>query len=267
MPDRLVRLIASLAPATAPSGEGAGWLRPGPAAAHEWKPCQACGLGRVASTWTVVGDRRPVGLAEACGPVRHPRRSRDAAPIPVRLLGLDLGVTSEHAAVVLDATGSVCARRRARPTVDSLAALEAAALAGAEPAPQLVVVIEPTGPAWPPIAVFFGRPGAYRAAGQLGQGRRPAPVPCRHANSNGIDAETPARLPLVAPGGWPRWSSPATRGRRWTVGCGQWHGLPPRSAGARPGSALAQALIPTIPTALSDDGLKPDRPGHPGTLR
>jgi hypothetical protein len=75
------------------------------------------------------------------------------------LLGLDLGVTSEHAAVVLDSTGSVCARRRARPTVDSLAALETSALAGAEPATRLVVVIEPTGPAWLPIAVFFGRRG------------------------------------------------------------------------------------------------------------
>jgi hypothetical protein len=80
-------------------------------------------------------------------------------PSPVRLLGLDLGVTSEHAAVVLDSTGSVRARRRARPTVDSLTALEAAALAGAEPGTQLVVVIEPTGPAWLPVAVFFGRRG------------------------------------------------------------------------------------------------------------
>jgi hypothetical protein len=109
-------------------------------------------------------------------------------------------VTSEHAAVVLDATGRVCARRRARPTVDSLTALEATALAGAEPGTQLVVFIEPTGLAWPPIAVFFGRRGHTVLRVTSG--------PCaadlrrflaRHAKSNSIDAETLARLPLVAP--------------------------------------------------------------------
>ena len=37
--------------------------------------------------------------------------------------------------------------------------------------------MEPTGPAWLPVAVFFGRPRAPGVAGDLGQGRRPAPVP------------------------------------------------------------------------------------------
>jgi transposase len=80
-------------------------------------------------------------------------------PSPVRLLGIDLGITSDHTAVVIDDAGSICARRRARSTVASLAALEAAALDGAELGTQLVVVIEPTGPAWLPVAVFFGRRG------------------------------------------------------------------------------------------------------------
>jgi hypothetical protein len=80
-------------------------------------------------------------------------------PSPVRLLGIDLGITSDHTAVVVDDAGSICARRRARSTVASLAALEAAALDGANPGTQLVVVIEPTGPAWLPVAVFFGRRG------------------------------------------------------------------------------------------------------------
>jgi hypothetical protein len=53
-------------------------------------------------------------------------------PSPVRLLGIDLGVISDHTAVVVDGTGRVHARRRARSTVTSLAALEAAALATAE---------------------------------------------------------------------------------------------------------------------------------------
>ena len=52
-------------------------------------------------------------------------------PSPVRLLGIDLGITSDHTAVVIDDAGSICARRRARSTVASLATLEAAALASA----------------------------------------------------------------------------------------------------------------------------------------
>ena len=79
-------------------------------------------------------------------------------PSPVRLLGIDLGITSDHTAVVIDDAGSIRARRRARSTVASLAALEAAALA-AVPDAHLVVVVEPTGPAWLPVAVFFGRRG------------------------------------------------------------------------------------------------------------
>jgi hypothetical protein len=66
-------------------GKWAGWLRPGPAAAHEWEPCQACGPGRVASTWTEVGDRCPIGLAEACGPVRHPAKESRCSSRPCPL--------------------------------------------------------------------------------------------------------------------------------------------------------------------------------------
>ena len=78
-------------------------------------------------------------------------------PSPARLLGIDLGITSDHTAVVIDDAGGICARRRARSTVASLAALEAAALATAELGTQLVVVVvvvvvvEPTGPAWLPV--------------------------------------------------------------------------------------------------------------------
>jgi transposase len=177
-------------------------------------------------------------------------------------------VTSEHAAVVLDATGSVCARRRARPTVDSLAALEAAALAGAEPAPQLVVVIEPTGPAWPPIAVFFGRRGHTVLRVSSAKAADLRRFLARHAKSNGIDAETLARLPLVAPSGLAAVEfashARASLDRRVRAVARLAAEIGRRKTRIR---ALAQALIPTIPTALSDDGLKPDRPGHPGTLR
>jgi len=67
-----------------------------------------------------------------------------------RVFGIDLGVTSAHTACVVDGTGGVICKRQARPTLESLCALEQAALAGAEPNTQLSVVMEPTGAAWLP---------------------------------------------------------------------------------------------------------------------
>ena len=122
-------------------------------------------------------------------------------PSPVRVLGIDLGLTSDHTAVVVDDTGSICARRRARSTVASLAALEAAALDGAALGTQLVVVIEPTGPAWLPVAVFFGRRGHTVLRVTSAKAADLRRFLARHAKSNSIDAETLARLPLVAPTG------------------------------------------------------------------
>jgi len=156
-------------------------------------------------------------------------------PSPVRLLGIDLGITSDHTAVVIDDAGSICARRRARSTVASLAALEAAALATAELGTQLVVVVEPTGSAWLPVAVFYGRPARQE---------------------HSIDAETLARLPLVAPTGLTavEFGSPARASldrrvravARLTAEIGR------RKTRIR---ALAHQLVPTIGAALSDDGL------------
>jgi transposase len=62
-------------------------------------------------------------------------------------------------------------------------------------------VIEPTGPAWLPIAVFFSARGhtVYRVSSAKAADLRR--FLRRHAKSNGIDAETLARLPLVDPAG------------------------------------------------------------------
>ena len=177
-------------------------------------------------------------------------------PSPVRLLGIDLGITSDHTAVVIDDAGSICARRRARSTVASLAALEAAALATAALGTQLVVVIEPTGPAWLPVAVFFGRRGHTVLRVTSAKAADLRRFLARHAKSNSIDAETLARLPLVAPTGLTavEFGSPA-RGSldrrvravaRLTAEIGR------RKTRIR---ALAQQLVPTIGVALSDDGL------------
>jgi transposase len=118
-----------------------------------------------------------------------------------RLVGIDLGITSAHTVRVLAGDGGLVCRRKAVPTVESLGEVEQAALAGAAAGTRLEVVVEPTGPAWLPIAVFFSARGhtVYRVSSAKAHDLRR--FLRRHAKSNGIDADTLARLPLVDPAG------------------------------------------------------------------
>jgi transposase len=118
-----------------------------------------------------------------------------------RLVGIDLGIASLHTVRVLDERGKEVCRRKCEPTVAGFAAIEAAALAGGPPEARLEVVMEPTGPAWLPVAVYFTSRGhtVYRVSSAKAADLRK--FLSRHAKSNGIDAETLARLPLVDPRG------------------------------------------------------------------
>jgi transposase len=118
-----------------------------------------------------------------------------------RLVGIDLGIASAHTVRVLDGNGTTILKRKAHPTVESLSAIEAAALAGTPEGTRLEVVVEPTGPAWLPIAVFFSRRGhtVFRVSSAKAADLRR--FLSRHAKSNGIDAATLARLPLLDPEG------------------------------------------------------------------
>ena len=118
-----------------------------------------------------------------------------------RLVGIDLGITSAHTVRVLSGDGTIVCRRKAVPTLASLVEVEQAALVGAMPGVCLEVVVEPTGPSWLPIAVFFGARGhtVYRVSSAKAHDLRR--VLSRQAKSNGIDADTLARLPLVDPTG------------------------------------------------------------------
>jgi transposase len=118
-----------------------------------------------------------------------------------RLVGIDLGIASAHTVRVLDGSGREVCRRRCEPSVASLTVVEQAALAGAAAGTRLEVVMEPTGPAWLPIAVFFSARGhaVYRVSSQKAADLRR--FLSRHAKSNGIDADTLARLPLLDPDG------------------------------------------------------------------
>ncbi|WP_460629710.1 IS110 family transposase, partial [Intrasporangium mesophilum] len=116
-----------------------------------------------------------------------------------RLVGIDLGIASDHTVRVLAEDGREVCRRRCQPSVHSLSLIEQAALAGAGAGTRLEVVFEPTGPAWLPIAVFFSSRGhlVYRVSSAKAADLRR--FLSRHAKSNSIDAATLARLPLVAP--------------------------------------------------------------------
>lgn len=118
-----------------------------------------------------------------------------------RLVGIDLGIASAHTVRVLDGEGNVVAKRKAWPTSESLAEVETAALAGCSAGRRLEVVIEPTGPAWLPIAVFFSRRGhvVHRVSSAKAADLRR--FLSRHTKTNGIDADTLARLPLFDPAG------------------------------------------------------------------
>jgi transposase len=118
-----------------------------------------------------------------------------------RLVGIDLGIASAHTVRVLDGEGTTLAKRKALPTVESLTQIEAAALEGTPAGVRLEVVIEPTGPAWLPIAVFFTSRGhlVYRVSSAESADLRR--YLSKHAKTNGIDADTLARIPLFHPGG------------------------------------------------------------------
>lgn len=118
-----------------------------------------------------------------------------------RLVGIDLGIASAHTVRVLDQTGATLAKRKAQPTLASLTEVEAAALAGAAAGTRLEVVMEPTGPAWLPIAVFFTARGhvVFRVSSAKAADLRR--FLSRHTKTNSIDADTLARLLLVDPAG------------------------------------------------------------------
>ncbi len=114
-----------------------------------------------------------------------------------RIVGLDLGVATDHTAVILDETGAQLARRRVRPTRSSLEALREVALAGADQGVAVEVVVEPTGPAWLPVAVFFAATGdvVYRVSSQKAADLRR--YYRRHHKTNRIDATTLARIAIL----------------------------------------------------------------------
>ena len=117
----------------------------------------------------------------------------------MRTIGLDLAVQTAHKAVVLDDAGHFCTpilTLHTRP--GDLDQLLARARDGA-PSAEVQLVMEPTGMAWFPIAVYYARqalPIYLVNSQEVADLRRSYQ---RHAKSDRIDARVLARLPLVNP--------------------------------------------------------------------
>jgi hypothetical protein len=88
-----------------------------------------------------------------------------------RLVGIDLGVATAHTVRVLDGGGRIVAKRKAWPTVGSLTAVEAAALAGCPEETRLEVVIEPVRAGVAADRGVLLRPRAPGVPGVLAEGR------------------------------------------------------------------------------------------------
>jgi hypothetical protein len=92
--------------------------------------------------------------------------------VPRRLAGIDLGIASRHSVRVLEADGRVVGRSSYVPTVESLSAVEQAALAGA----RLAVVSGSDRAGVDADRGVLRLPRACGVPGVVGEGRGLAPV-------------------------------------------------------------------------------------------
>lgn len=119
----------------------------------------------------------------------------------MRIIGIDLAVSAKHKAMVLDpACNQFIGRQmsfRARP--DELDRVIARARKGAPADVRLVAVLEATGMAWYPVAIYLERHGVevYRVNGQKTKDLRR--FLWKHAGSDRIDSRVLAHLYTIAP--------------------------------------------------------------------
>jgi transposase len=126
-----------------------------------------------------------------------------------RLLGLDLAITAENRACVLDETGMVLAERRFRLSRPELEALHRVATEGLGSGDELVVTMEPTANVWVATAALFATRGAAVHVVPPEQSADLRRYYAKHVKNDRIDAKLLARLPLLHPEGLHRVHLPA----------------------------------------------------------
>ena len=137
----------------------------------------------------------------------------------MRTIGIDLAITGDHKAVILDEQGNPIGKvLRLRTDPASLEALLRQARKGVGEDEALRTVMEPTGLAWLPVASYFIQRGVivYLVNGQQVNALRKFYK--KYANSDRIAARVLARLPWVNPEALhPLQLSPADylSGQRW----------------------------------------------------
>jgi transposase len=126
-------------------------------------------------------------------------------------VGMDLAITSDHWATVVDAKGeTLLAPRRVARSSRGLEGLWRQVQEVAQGA-RVRVVVEPTGMAWLPVAVFFWKQGAEVLRPSSAEAADLRRFLRRHAKSDRVDTRVLARLPLVKPEGVPALQIPNPR--------------------------------------------------------
>jgi transposase len=118
----------------------------------------------------------------------------------MRIIGIDLGVTAKHRAIIVDEQSQfISPILRFETQLAELERLRARALEGADPDCPLVVVMEATNIVWYPISVYFIRHGDTAHVVNPRMSADLARFYKRHAKSDRLSAKVLARLPLVSP--------------------------------------------------------------------
>jgi len=115
----------------------------------------------------------------------------------MRTIGMDLGVSSSHTAIVADETGAfITPVLQLHTNATELEQLLARAAEGSS-LEQLQVVMEPTGMAWFPLAVYLTRRGVTVYLVNAQQAAALRRFYSRYAKSDRVDARVLAKMPLV----------------------------------------------------------------------
>jgi transposase len=118
----------------------------------------------------------------------------------MRTIGIDLAITGEHQAVILDDQGNPIGKvLRLRTDPVGLATLLRRAREGAGESEPLQAVTEPTGLAWLPVASYLIQRGVTVYLVNAQQVNDLRKFYKKHAKSDRIDARVLARLPWVNP--------------------------------------------------------------------